>query len=388
MYPFKNFFSITFTFLIILSTNAQNKNFKINDEIVSKIPENVHIIGLGDPTHQESTITEFRVDLIKKLVEEKNFKIIAIEGNMYSLYKAHQEFIYTNDISHIERAMYGQLNLREMEELYQFVYEKNQQGDSIIITGFDINFSGDTFADKMKNDLKKIDFLSDEEKKDFVKGLEKAQITNLKALFRNNKKVKLKVSHYVNLILGKFQPKNQADYIFEQTLRNLQFAFTPNPNESSANLRDIAMFNNIKSFRDIYPNQKIILFGSTTHLHKNPKDIYAPFFQNNRNTLGDLLYQNYQDDYYFIAYSGLSGERPNAFNKPVKIPELDANSIEYKYKDIDSAVYLDKLNASEEKISSRIMGHSFLEMNIWKVTDGLILIQNIEAAKVKKKAKI
>lgn len=387
MYPFKTIFSTTMTLLVILSTTAQNKKFKINEEIISKLPEKVTIIGLGDPTHQESNITEFRVDLIKKLVNEKNFKIIAIEGNMYSLYKAHKEFMHTNDISNIERAMYSQLNLREMEELYHFVYEKNQKGDSILITGFDINFSSDTFAEKMEDDLKKIDFLSDDEKKDFVKQLEKAQITNLKALFRNNKKVKSNVSHYVNLILSKFQPKTQADYIFEQALRNLQFVFTPNSDESSHNLRDMAMFNNLKFFREIYPNQKIILFGSTTHLHKSSQEIYAPFFQNNRKALGDLLHQNYQDDYYFIAYSGLSGEKYNDFLIPVKIPELDVNSIEYKYKDVDSVFYLDKSNASEEKLSSRIMGHSFLEMNIWNVMDGLVLIQNIKTAKIKKRQK-
>ena len=99
------------------------------------------------------------------------------------------------------------------------------------------------------------------------------------------------------------------------------------------------------------------------------------------------MHQNYQDDYYFIAYSGLSGEKYNDFLIPVKIPELDVNSIEYKYKDVDSVFYLDKSNASEEKLSSRIMGHSFLEMNIWNVMDGLVLIQNIKTAKIKKRQK-
>lgn len=46
---------------------AQNDNYKINELIVNYLPDNVNILGLGDPTHQESTITKHRIDLIKKI---------------------------------------------------------------------------------------------------------------------------------------------------------------------------------------------------------------------------------------------------------------------------------------------------------------------------------
>lgn len=381
----KIYISLFLITLISNSTYAQNNISELNNIILSKLPENINIIGLGDPTHQESTITKYRIDLIKKLVEDKKFKIIAIEGNIYELYKAYQKFIQNNDISYLENAMYSQLNIAEMEELYQYVYEKNKKGDSIIITGFDPVFSGNTFVQNIENDLKNIDFLSEKEKQDFINELEKATIVNLKAVFRNNKKVRSKIVHYSKLILNKFSPKSKSDYFFEQALQNIVFLYDSNQNENSSNLRDMAMSNNISFLTKLYPNQKIILFGSSTHLLKNPTEINSNFFQNNRKTLGDLLNQNYNDKYYFIAYSGISGEKSNMFNKPKEIIELDENSIEYKYKDVTSSIFLNKsIISPEENIYCRFLGHSFLDINIWKVMDGLILIKNIEPAKIKK----
>lgn len=124
MNPIKIYTVLLSILFISTSINGQNDNYPINEIIISKIPEKTTVIGLGDPTHQESTITKYRVDLIKKLVEEKDFSIIALEGNMYELYKAYQKFIETNEISYIEDAMYSQLNIAEIEDLYQYVYEE------------------------------------------------------------------------------------------------------------------------------------------------------------------------------------------------------------------------------------------------------------------------
>lgn len=87
------YIALFFISLLNLPTQAQELDYAVNDVILSELPEQVQIIGLGDPTHQESTITKYRIDLIKKLVEEKDFEVIAIEGNIYELYKGYQNFI-------------------------------------------------------------------------------------------------------------------------------------------------------------------------------------------------------------------------------------------------------------------------------------------------------
>lgn len=380
------YLSIFFITLINFSIQAQDIDYSVNEVILSKLPENVQIIGLGDPTHQESTITKYRIDLIKKLIEEKEFGIIAIEGNIYELYKGYQNFIKSNNISDIEKAMYSQLNFAEMEPLYEYVYQQNQKGNPVIITGFDVTFSGSTFVENMKNDLKNIHFLNDKEKQDFIKYLEKASNSNASALFRNNKKVKSKIAYYSKLILSQYIPKSESDYFFEQALKNFVFRFDTDQTDTWDNLRDMGMSLNIAFLNKVYNNKKIILFGSNSHLYKNPKEINESFFQNNRKTFGDELNQNYQDKYYFIAYSAISGRKLNTFFKPVDLPELNENSIEYQSKKSNSIypLYLNKHNSKEEKTYCRFMGHSFLEMNIWSVMDGLVLIENIVPTKIKK----
>jgi erythromycin esterase-like protein len=374
-------FSITF---ISSLTNAQNNDYNINDKIISKLPKNVNIVGLGDPTHQESTITKFRVDLIKKLIEEQKFRIIAIEGNIYELYKGYQKFIQNNEISSIENAMYDQLNIPEMEELYRYVYDKNQKGDSVIIVGFDVKFSGNTFVENLEENLNSIDFLSKKEKEYFTNQLKKATITNLWALFRNDKKVKSKIVYYSKIILSSCIPKDEPEYFFEQALKNIVFLYDDNKTESPNNLRDMGMANNIAYLKELYKNEKIILFGSSTHLLKSPNEINSDFFQNNRKKLGELLTKKYHNDYYFIGYSAISGGRSYLFNNAKKLPQLNENSIEYKYQYFNSNIFLDKSNSDIKKTYSRFLGHSFLEINIWEVMDALVLIEKVKPAKIKK----
>lgn len=282
--------------------------------------------------------------------------------------------------------MYSQLNFAEMEELYEYVYQQNQKGNPIIITGFDVTFSGNIFVENIKNDLKNIDFLSDIEKQDFIKYIEKASISNTSALFRNNKKVKSKIVHYSKLILSQYIPESESDYFFEQALKNFVLLYDTDQTETRDNLRDMGMNLNIAFLNKVYNNKKIILFGSNSHLYKNPKEINESFFQNNRKTFGDELNQNYQDKYYFIAYSAISGRKLNTFFKPIELPELNENSIEYQRKNSNNnfPLFLNKHNSNEEKTYCRFMGHSFLEMNIWSVMDGLVLIENIVPAKIKK----
>ncbi len=195
---------------------TQNLDFTINEKIIASLPEEARIIGLGDPTHQERTITNYRIDLIKKLVTEKGFGVITIEGNLYELYKAHQDYLQNKDYSSYERAMYGHLNATEMESLYDFVYEENQKGNPLLITGFDVNFSGSTFPRRIEQDLKPLTMISKKEKKDFVKTLKTASIVNLKALFKNDRKVKKKIVSYSNKILATYSPKSRDDYFFQQ----------------------------------------------------------------------------------------------------------------------------------------------------------------------------
>lgn len=382
----KNLF-LSFLFFVTNLVAAQENDFKVNDLIVDQLPKNVSIIGLGDPTHQESTITKYRIDLIKKLIEEKQFKIIAIEGNMYGLYKGFQRFMEDKKISHIEKAMYRQLNLPEMDELYQYVYDRNQKGDSIMIVGFDPAFYEKIFVEDIKEDLKNVNVLTDEEKQDFFITLTKGTDTSLTALFRNREKIKSKIVHYSNKILSDFTPKTESEYFLQQTLESFVFRITDENNgKNPISHRDMGMARNIAFLKEKYKSN-IILFGSSSHLLKDSKGVFDEFRQNNR-IYGDILNDQYKEDYYYIAYSAISGKKFNGYSpfKDTKdLPELTPNSVEYEFQNAELPIFLNQSSYKKDTVYSRFMGYQFVELNIWNVMDGLVLIDNVRPSKWKNK---
>lgn len=378
---------LSFLFFVTNLVAAQEIDFKVNDLIVDQLPKNVSIIGLGDPTHQESTITKYRIDLIKKLIEEKQFKIIAIEGNMYGLYKGFQRFMEDKKTSHIEKAMYRQLNLPEMDELYQYVYDRNQKGDSIMIVGFDPAFYEKIFVEDIKEDLKNSTVLTDEEKQDFFINLTKATDTSLTALFRNREKIKSKIVHYSNKILSDFTPKTESEYFLQQTLESFVFRITDENNgKNPISHRDMGMARNIAFLKEKYKSN-IILFGSSSHLLKDSKGVFDEFRQNNR-ICGDILNDQYKEDYYYIAYSAISGKKFNGYSpfKDTKdLPELTPNSVEYEFQNAELPIFLNQSSYKKDAVYSRFMGYQFVELNIWNVMDGLVLINNVLPSKWKNK---
>lgn len=383
----KNMFTWFITvFLYCVIANAQALlTPELITNIGSRVPLETRVLALGDPTHQESTITKHRIALIKQLVLEEGYKIIALEGNLYELYSAYQAFLSTQDVSLYDRAMYSQLNATEMDELYYFVQQQNEQGNKVKLVGFDGALSGTTLSHCIERKLVEVNTLSAIEKESFVNAIEKASISNLSVLFRNNKKIKSTIVSYSEQVLEQFVVHTDDDAFFAQTLANFIAMYKEDSSDIS-NSRDVVMASNVKFLLDRYADEKIVLFGSSTHFIKSPKSIKTTFFQNNRITLGMLLAQSIGDKYAFIAYSALSGEKFSMFKKAVPLSDVAVNAIEEQYLAIsDSAVYLSKNEQEAEGLMyCRMLGHSFVEMNLWEVVDGLVLIKDVKPFVIRK----
>lgn len=381
----KVLFSLILINVIPLTAFSQPSNYSINDHIINQLPDNVTVVGLGDPTHQESTITSYRIELIKKLVEEKDFKVILLEGNLFEFYQAHQSFVKNGAISNYEKAMYGQLNANEMEALYEFVFEENKKGNPVSILGFDSRFSGETYTIEAEKILNEANILSEKERQDFLKYLKKANITNLIALFRNDKKVKCKVTQYCEKILSNYNSNNLQESYFFQSLKNIIVRFQ---NCDTTDTDDFEMAKNVLFIQKSMPNEKIILFGSSTHLLKNPQEIETNFFKNNRSTtLGDNLFEQLGDSYFYIAYTSLSGSAFNPFSNKSKEIEVPVDeSIENNFYNKEENAFFITSNSFplNENVSCRFLGHSFVTLNLWQVMDGLVLVRNVEPFKIKK----
>lgn len=366
--------------------SGQELDYSVNNHIVSSLSDSISIVGLGDPTHQESTITKYRIDLIKKLVREKGFKIIAIEGNFFEIYEAHRDFIKTKNITFYEKAMYSLLNSTEMEELYNFIYEENKAGNSIYFIGFDVSFSGSTFAKRVEEKLINSPIFTEKEKRRFIKLIKKVSNTSLSAIFRNTERIKRELKPYLEKIISQFKPENESNFFFLQAIQNLHFYLYSQEAGKGDNRRDYAMSHNLTFIRNYFANEKIILFGSSTHLLKNPTNIQNKFYSE-RISFGEELNKKYGNAYYFIAYTALSGAKYNPFGKPSILSEPTENSIEkYIEKRYEHPPIYLRSNDFEaiKPMESRFLGHNFELFELWKVFDGLILINDVKPFKIKK----
>lgn len=223
---------------------------------------------------------------------------------------------------------------------------------------------------------------------DFSKHLKKLTPTNLKALLRTKKDYKI-VHDYLTWYLDNVSITDENEY-FNNYLFNIKTSLGKKLEgkkfqvEKSDILRDSLMFENIVYLKSKYPNEKMILFGSSTHFQRNVKAINSKFMQNSGWTsLGKRLSNEFHDDYFFIAYTGVSGNTRGFHGKKQKLKKLIPNSIENtvneKYNAVTEIMYLsvnrDK-SILDEAVYSRFLGNTFFEIDITETVDGLFFIRN------------
>ncbi|MGL5276685.1 erythromycin esterase family protein [Myroides sp.] len=366
------YFLFTLFSLFISAINYAQDSILIND-IKDK-----QIVALGDASHSDYTSSLLRVELIKKLIEEHNFKSIVLESNLFEVYQAFEQYKITNSIETINDAIFLVMRNEALNDLFMYLKEQNDLGNPIKVFGFDSSFSATdsntVFINAIKentnyNNLNCTD-ISDSE---FATHFKMLTHTNLKALLRSKKDYNV----VYNYLMCHLQ-KNNSHSIINQALSNITKTIQARYDKvDSDNFRDQLMYENIVFLKKLYPNEKMILFGSSTHFIKTPKAIESSFMQNNRITLGALLTKHFSDQYSFIAYTAINGNSLGFYKKKYKLKQAPQGSIENTVALSPNTIYLNKQNTLLQTAkSSRLLGNTFINMNINEVVDGLVLIKD------------
>lgn len=391
----KKSITLFFTMCFALSTNSsfsQELTKEDKDLLYSDI-EQKQIVALGDATHTDYTASKFRVDLIKELVEKHDFTIIGIESNLFEVYKAFEAFKTTENIADMNSSLYTAVKNNELDKLFFFLKEQNEKGNNVKVYGFDPNLSGDDsykiFTEGIQQNLNNTEMkCKDISFEDFSKHLKRLLPTNLKALLRTKKDYRI-VHDYLTCYFDIVSATNDNEY-FNNYLFNIKTSLGKKLEgkmskiNKSHIIRDSLMFENIVYIRNKYPNEKMILFGSSTHFKRNVKATNSKFAQNSGwINLGERLSKEFQDDYFFIAYTGISGNTRGFYGKKQKLKKLIPNSIERmvdeKYDENIDIMYLSKNRDKailDEAVYSRLMGNTFYEIDLTKTVDGLFFIRN------------
>ena len=382
-----SFFFLICSIITSSSSLSQELTKEDNDLLFSDIAHK-EIIALGDATHTDYSASKFRVDLMKELVENYNFTIIAIESNLYEVYKAFEDFKKNPNIAELNRAIYYQVRNDHLDELFFYLKEQNEKGNNIKVVGFDASLSGDnsyeTFTQAMALNLNDTEIeCKDVSFQTFSKRFKNLTPTNLKALLRTKTDYNV-VYNYLGCYLNQ-EAITDHNEVLNRALSNLHATIEgKQTNKMNHYTRDSLMFTNIVYLKNKYPKEKMILFGSSSHFIKSPKTIDSKYMPGQEwLSLGERLHTAFPKDYFFIAYTGVSGNTRGFHGKKVKLGNLIPNSIENAVNETyDSSIPIMYLSINRDKAildkadSSRILGNTFQEMDVSSNVDGLFLIRN------------
>lgn len=389
-------FSIFFISCLGFSQNIQliePKNFE-NSNFEECIPcsefENVKIIALGESSHRGSNTNIAKTKMVKYLHEKCGFNVLAFEACMYRMFENDQKLMtgyYKGDS--LVRKVSGAWSSTEMKELYQYVAETQNSKKRLAFTGFDnmipqpahkdFTRGFKVFIDSLNKDsLNKI-VLDDKFYEVLNRSIDKSYsyskfpVQDTVLLHNSYKKIQNKIRN----------SKNGNDKYFSfwnKMINNLEGIYAHN------NKRDLLMYDNLNFImNEYYPNEKIIIWGATSHFLKKSDAVDHKYYKEN-DVMGDFLSKKYGDQYYVMAFSALEGKIGSkgalGLNKQ-KVVTKDGGIERYIHKSLNMPDYafisfkqsINKKIILENVTNSSILGTHPTDMNLLEVVDGIFYLR-------------
>lgn len=373
---------------------------------VQQYLKNERHILLGEPTHGDGTVMNYKVQLIKMLHEKHGFDVIMFEADMLKFYTAAKKGRV--DAGSLVQAalpkMWG--DAVEFKALIEYIDQQNSLGDSLFIAGFDTQLT-QTSTGHLNTQLpvflkaNNISLSPDEgsngldEHRNFFSTL----VLLIHKRFKNN-------SNLVSAVdLPRFENtlralKEKADLIrsdegnfWAQELGNiidylpLLYADNKLPHHfstSESSLRDSIMANNFTYLVEKkFKGKKTVSWAATDHIRRGIPGEKAK-------KMGEFLKEKLDQPHYVIGFTAGEGYYYNYLDKNTyPIPPLDSNSFEYfarqtKKGDLFLDLKSNKIRHVKEgftqKISMRPMGYHSITTNWTIPLDAIIYIDQAEAS--------
>lgn len=311
---------------------------------------NKKVVLLGEPTHGEGNVFEYKTQICKFLHDSMGFNLIAFESGIYDLYQANQQIEADQNASSIPFLQNSIFSIwSHSEEFQSFIQWYNQNKSEIRLLGFDCQFSGDQadeyLIDSITDYIKKFNdsftfnkellyktttsfgneyaFPSDINYQEFITQtiavIEQLEnILTQKQSARSSRTGEWYLQFMKNILMsGKDYYAKKDLSLNEENYK----AYYSNP-------RDSMMAQNLLWQLKMYPDQKVICWGAAEHFMKNTSKIenkelrkYLPMGHYLVKALGESSIFNLT----FVASSGKYGSIGEA-TKNVPRPVL--NSLE------------------------------------------------------------
>ena len=260
----------------------------------------VKIVGLGEVTHGSSEIFKMKHRFIRFLVENLDFNIFSIEGNMPEAYDINR---YIRNSEESAKSVIGGMGFwtwytYELKDLVEwFKNYRFENGEKVLFTGFDMQSPKGPVKELKKvlkgNALDTLFYLGrsiDSVKSNSRKGLNLLDFYSGKIDFLRN---------WIKINLEEGNEKSWA-------LQNIRILEQITHNEDYR-LRDYYMAENVAWIYKENPKSKIVLWAHNEHV------------KNSNKSMGYHLKEKYGDSYISIGFCFYEGEYTAAGNGGIKV---------------------------------------------------------------------
>jgi len=348
------------------------------------------VVMLGEQTHMYGNIFEMKARIVKYLHQELGFTTIAIESSMFDIWKMNKTGFNPNNFN---KSIWGVWsNSYEFQRLVKYIDENNLK-----VIGFDSQVMNvpqfiDDFFDYLENE--KIDLKLDEDDSGIMIEaiLDNFSVEEDDISYKNYEKE-------LKRIISKLEDLEPIDenYHWLQFTKSLlacsQDAFynkdeilTTDFGNKNDNIRDKQMADNLLSYINRNPEQKIICWGDNIHFMNDNSSITKPVAQDFI-SMGSYVYNALKGKSYSLATIHANDSLFDYGINKWHLTPLKENSFEHELKSLKTPFLF--VSSNQEKMRSikhtRLLNFvDFTEARLDQLHDGYVFFKNATLPQVKK----
>ncbi len=355
--------------LVEIKTINLNESKTSDLAFLKNIIGNAEIVLLGEQDHGDGTAFIAKAKIINFLHEEMGFNVLAYESDFYAC-NINGDLFKEKKISVTEfkKSLWNFWTFgKEIQPFYEYLENENHSDNPLFLTGFDCQYfnciNDKDFKENYLNFIK-TSIPSEISSQDDYKAFE-TTLFDLLSKPNNYKFSREKQTVFfetMNKII-KIKESNHSkdeDFFFQE-MRNLkghaEYKWCSQDNKHI--IRDCQMADNIKwLYEHKFKGEKIIVWAHSFHTLKNmsclfPEDVIAEYdaegINHNwiGNLMGEILYREYEDKIYSIAFITYEGKY---------------NEKAYKYNFEETTDIISEVNSLESMIHSKSIAYGFIDL--------------------------
>jgi erythromycin esterase-like protein len=349
-----------------------------------------HVALLGEsPVHGFGKTLEFKVQLVRRLVDECHYNALFVESGLYDYIHIERELRSGRDVpeSMISAAIGGIWANGEVQALVPFLGEKAKVG-SLTLGGLDDQLGAGTYASReMSSDL--VQALRSDEKARCLAVLQRHllwQYTN-EAPYRPPDKEKIigclnEIQTRLSSAKGNTRSSEETRAMADSLRRNLARNFSEDDFTKKDqklkwdNDRDRSMYLNYKwLFSRLPQGSKVIIWAATVH---TAMDLSGVEGSEGRIPFGSYIHQERKDDAFSLGFSAYSGEYGFARQPIRRLSDAPPSSLEgqsFAHSDSDTVYLSCEQLGKHNSVAARPLGADFKTAHWDQVLDGLVIFR-------------